>query len=400
MAHTAAAEGLPTAANIAASELRRHSHAFVDEPRVTEIFSLLERWSNYSWSIRTGRAADSAGRPIRPRPRIRARAASWPRPTSRPRSGILVPHPDWYHGHWNDHWDHPWNHWPAAWWGAGFLTGLGFDAAAPWAWGYWPDYNPYCGEPVVAEGAWIDYSQPIAMAAADSGDSESQAAAIRRRSCSTPPTTPSCKPITPVRWPQCDKALAPAAQRSAAARISRASACSRCTATTRRPAGLCRVVGGPWLGLDDAEQPVSRHRRLHRATPRPGRIHGRANRNPPEVRFVLAYHYLVCGHTDAAASEFKATPCDRTRTNACRPNCSTAPPTTAAAPGGSADAATGAAGEAGRGRHLGRRLEGHPPGRGNRLVKPYEGRQVHLGVRPGGQSRGSSAAPTRWPTTS
>ena len=72
---------------------------------------------------------------------------------------------DWYHGDWNGNWNPSWYYRPVGWWTAGYWAGAA-ASAVPWAWGYWPYYNPYCTGLVVNGGATIDYSQPIVVAQA------------------------------------------------------------------------------------------------------------------------------------------------------------------------------------------------------------------------------------------
>lgn len=59
-------------------------------------------------------------------------------------------------------------------WGAaaGFMVGV---SVAPWSWGYWSYYNPYCPPPLVVNEVVIDYSQPIVMTAPVTPDAAADA---------------------------------------------------------------------------------------------------------------------------------------------------------------------------------------------------------------------------------
>jgi tetratricopeptide (TPR) repeat protein len=219
---------------------------------------------------------------------------------------FVGPHPDWYHGHWNDHWNHPWNHWPAAWWGAGFIAGLGYGTiATPWAWGYWPYYNPYVGEPVLAEGAWIDYSQPLAMAGPGPGESNSQAAADQVTEALDAARAAFLQADYSGALADCDKAVAldPTGTMSHEFRALCLFALHRYDeAAGAVYAVLSQGPGWDWTTLSSIYPDVAAYTDQLRGLEE----FVAANRNDAAARFLLAYHYTVCGHTDAAATELKA----------------------------------------------------------------------------------------------
>jgi Tfp pilus assembly protein PilF len=84
-------------------------------------------------------------------------------------------HGNWYHGDWHGHWAHPWGYRPWGWYGGGVGWGLGFgigvgvatigvaSLGSPWGWGYYSYYNPYWVAPVGGV-TYINYSQPVIVA--------------------------------------------------------------------------------------------------------------------------------------------------------------------------------------------------------------------------------------------
>jgi Tetratricopeptide repeat len=90
-------------------------------------------------------------------------------------------HGGWYHGDWHGNWGHPggyrpWGwHWGGGWggpgwgwgwglgWGLGTGIGLGLTLGSPWGWGYYSYYNPYWVAPPVGAG-YINYGQPMVVA--------------------------------------------------------------------------------------------------------------------------------------------------------------------------------------------------------------------------------------------
>ena len=218
---------------------------------------------------------------------------------------------NWYHGGWHDHWVHPWHCGPVGWVGFGIGFGVGFGLAvwdAPWYWGYWPYYNPYCTEVIVVENTPIDYSRPIVVAApaaqmsvasADTSAAQAQAAQYLDAARSA---------FIARRLPDGDDPSEPghrqASQRRPAARVPRL-----VLFATRqyKPAAAAIYavlsVGPGW----DWSTLISLYPNpdVYTAQLRALEQYRNEHLTSPEVRFLLAYHYMSCGSNDAAAAELK-----------------------------------------------------------------------------------------------
>jgi tetratricopeptide (TPR) repeat protein len=221
---------------------------------------------------------------------------------------------NWYHGDWHDHyhWDHPWHYGPAGWWSVGFVTGgLVVGAAmwdAPWRWGYWPYYNPYYTEVIFVDNTPIDYSRPIVVAAPPAA-------------AETPPGAQAAPDV------QAEQLLD--AARDAFMRGDYATAMTRVNqAVAQKPndtvphefralvlfankqykeaaatvyAVLSVGPGWDWATLCRFYPDVSVYSGQLRALEQYRNEHLKS----PEVRFLLAYHYMCCGHSEAAVAELK-----------------------------------------------------------------------------------------------
>jgi tetratricopeptide (TPR) repeat protein len=193
---------------------------------------------------------------------------------------------------------------------------MGVAATTPWSWGYWPYANPYCSAPVVIDNTTIDYSQPIVLASV--------------------PADPA-GPTTPLSADASEDQTSPADQsmtlldtaREAFAAGDYSGALTRCDqAAARQPnssvahefRGLAlfalkryKEAAGPvyavlsvgpgwdWATLSGFYPDVSVYTGQLRALEQ----YVQSNPDVVEARFVLAYHYMSCGHTDAAASQFQ-----------------------------------------------------------------------------------------------
>jgi tetratricopeptide (TPR) repeat protein len=216
------------------------------------------------------------------------------------------PNPDWHHGNWHDNWNHEWNHWPAGWWGAGLAAGLAFDAvSAPWAWGYLPYSNPYCGAPVVVDGASIDYSQPIAMAAPTGGDSDSQSATEQATSLLDAAHDAFLQGNYAGALSQCDKAIA-VQPNDALLHEFRGLALFALHRYNEAAGAVYAVLsagpGWDWTTVSGLYPDISVYTEQLRALEK----YANANPNLAAARFLLAYHYMICGHNDAAADQLRA----------------------------------------------------------------------------------------------
>jgi hypothetical protein len=212
-------------------------------------------------------------------------------------------HHDWYHGSWHGHWDHPWNSWPYTW----FNAEVGWDlaAATPWSWGYWPYYNPYCTAPVVVEGGTIDYSQPIAAAVPPEALANPTSPADEAALVLDAARDAFLRGDYPAALSQVNQAIA----RNPNDPLSHEFRCLVCFALKQyeeAAAGAYAVLsvgpGWDWTTLSSFYPNVDVYaQQLHALEE-----YIDAHSNQPDVRFLLAYHYLTCGHTDAAAQQLKA----------------------------------------------------------------------------------------------
>jgi tetratricopeptide (TPR) repeat protein len=229
-----------------------------------------------------------------------------PRPGPRPDNPVLrqdLSRYDWYHGDWHGHWDHPWNRWPYGWFDAGVVWGVA--GITPWSWGYCSYYNPYRIAPVVINGVTIDYSQPIAAAvppeplvgqglAADEASRLLDAARdafLRgnyREALNDANRAISKNPGDPL--PHQFRSLV----------------CFALKQYKEAAAGAYAVLsagpGWDWTTLSSFYLDTNIYALQLRALEQ----YVDAHRDQPDARFLLAYHYLTCGHADAAAQQLKA----------------------------------------------------------------------------------------------
>ena len=220
---------------------------------------------------------------------------------------------NWYHGDWHNHWDHPWNYRPYTWWAAGAWTGAAVAAAvtAPWSWGYWPYSNPYCVDPVVVGNTTIDYSQPIVLAqpvaSPAGGQSDADAA--------------SAEDLAMQRLNAARDAFAAGDYATAGAQIDQAIVLMPNDAVLHEFRGLVLFAmkqykpaaaavyavlsvgpGWDWTTVSSMYPDVN----VYTAQLRELEAYRSANPKQGDARFLLAYHYLICGHADSAMTELKA----------------------------------------------------------------------------------------------
>lgn len=204
----------------------------------------------------------------------------------------------WHHGDWHSNWG-PWYGRPAAWWGVGFATGL--VAATPWNWGYCSYYNPYYTTPILVGGASIDYSQPIVVAQPSAppppGDIGSQlidparaafAAGDYARALSLVEQAIAQQPADTVLHEFRSLILFATGQYKAAAESAYAV--------------LSVGPGWDWTTLSGFYPDVNVYSQQLRNLESYADAHPQA----ADARFLLAYQYLTCGHTDAAAQQLQA----------------------------------------------------------------------------------------------
>ncbi|MCC6125255.1 MAG: hypothetical protein IT426_09855 [Pirellulales bacterium] len=229
-----------------------------------------------------------------------------------PHYGVRPNYGNWYHGNWHGNWNHAgWHYRPAAWWGAGFIAGAAV-ASAPWNWGYWPYYNPYCGEPLVVGATTLDYSQPIVLA-----ESPTAAANVQDPG-NAAQSTPADQAMTIFdtarqAFYEGDYPAALKADEQALALLPSDAVLNEfrglalfATKNYKDAAGVVYAVlsvgpGWDWTTLSALYANID----TYTAQLRELENYVKSHSGDPAARFLLAYHYLTCGHTDAAAAQLK-----------------------------------------------------------------------------------------------
>lgn len=219
----------------------------------------------------------------------------------------------WYHGDWHSNWNNSWKSRPYSWggWNAGNVQVSGAAVGSPWRYGYWNYSNPYYTHTNNAP-AYINYSRPI-IATTMFADASGQAGGYG---------------LNPANQEQAIQAFAVARSAffqgdyvTAQAQIDQALSLAPndtvmhefralvLFATQQyRPASgaiyalLSSGPGWNWttlIGLyPNVEVYTQQLRVLERICIQ--------NPQASEAHFLLAYHYLTAGHTDAAAEEYQA----------------------------------------------------------------------------------------------
>ncbi len=222
------------------------------------------------------------------------------------RPGYAHPVYGWYHGDWHDHWNHPWHYGPAAWFSVGFVAGaVAWDA--PWYWGYWPYYNPYYTEVIVVPGGRIDYSQPIVVAAPPPGS----VAAVNPSALDA--ETARLLDAARDSFGKGDYQLAMAQVNQAIAKqpndgVLHEARALILFATKQYKAAAAAIYavlsvgpGWDWATLcgfyPNPEVYTGQLRALEQ--------YRNANPDLPEIHFLAAYHYMTCGHPEAAVRELQ-----------------------------------------------------------------------------------------------
>jgi hypothetical protein len=210
----------------------------------------------------------------------------------------------WYHGDWHDHyhWNHPWHFGPVAWWSAGFVTGA-IVWEAPWRWGYWPYYNPYFTEVVVIDNTTVDYSRPIVVAPAAPAASQQQADAQTAQSLDAARTYFASGDYASAMT-QVNQAITQTPNDTVPHEF-RALVLFATKRYKEAAATVYAVLsvgpGWDWTTLSSFYPDVN----VYTAQLRALEQYRDANLKSPDVRFLLAYHYMSCGHRDAAVTELK-----------------------------------------------------------------------------------------------
>lgn len=201
----------------------------------------------------------------------------------------------------------------------------------PWAWGYWPYYNPYYSGPIVVEGTTIDYSQPIVLAPTPNETAtKDQAMEMLSTARELFRQGDYAQAMT-----QCDKAIAK--QPNDPVLHEFRGLVQFALRQYKEAAGTVYAVlsvgpGWDWTTLHGFYPHVDVYTEQLRAL----EDFVRTNPDQPEARFLLAYHYMTCGHNDAAAEQFRAivklNSSDRLSAQLLASLTKTDPPTPAAAP--------------------------------------------------------------------
>ena len=215
----------------------------------------------------------------------------------------------WNHGNWSGNWNQSWNSRPMGWstgyWGGGW-GGYGL-ATIPWAWGYWPYYNPYYAGSVVDGSGAFDYSQPIMLAPA----------------AASPPVTPAGQTAKQQATPLLDAARTAFMQgdyKTALAQVDQAIAQVPNDTVLHEFRGLVLFAlgrykeaaaadyavlsagpGWDWTTLSGLYPNVEVYTGQLRALEQYAKLNPAAS----EAKFLLADHYLTCGYTDAAVAQLK-----------------------------------------------------------------------------------------------
>lgn len=217
-------------------------------------------------------------------------------------------HPDyhWYHGDWHDHWYHPWHYGPVAWFSVGFATGaVVWDA--PWYWGYYPYYNPYYTEVIVIDNTTtVDYSRPIAVAApaANGASGASKIAENQAEQLMNASRNAFARGDYPAAMTQINQAIAktpnnPVLHEFRALILFATQDYKNAAAAVY--AVLSMGPGWDWATLSSFYLDVNTYTAQLRALEKYRDEH----LTSPEVRFLLAYHYISDGHPEAAVDELK-----------------------------------------------------------------------------------------------
>ncbi|MBC8114087.1 MAG: tetratricopeptide repeat protein [Candidatus Saccharimonas sp.] len=217
-------------------------------------------------------------------------------------------HGDWYHGSCSGNWYNR----PAAWWGAGFISGAVVSSFMPYSWGYATYSNPYYEEPYAVGSTYVDYSQPIMTSA------PAEPPANADPSTPAPPTTEdqASKWLGEARTAFYDADYATALvnvdqaiQKSPSDPVLHEFRGLVLFATKKydqaAPTIYAVLSNGPgwdWTTLVSLYPSVDTYTKQLRALEQ----YRKANPQSAQARFVLAYHYLTGGHSAAALTEFKA----------------------------------------------------------------------------------------------
>ena len=224
-------------------------------------------------------------------------------------------HHDWYYGawhsgywppYWGPYWNYLWDEYPVAM--AFGLTRWGINHLA-YLFGYYPYYNPYYVTPGYPVPMYLDYSQPLVVT-------------DPLLTSTTSPTglPPGVTDQAVAKFDQARQAFYDGQYSQALNLINEALAEAprdtamhefraltlfalgqyRDAAATLHPV-LAVGPGWDWTTLSGMYPSVSTYTQQLRAL----ESYSKANPQAADAHFLLAYHYITCGHTDASASQLR-----------------------------------------------------------------------------------------------
>lgn len=238
-------------------------------------------------------------------------------------------HGGWYHGDWNGHGygGRPWGYYPSGWgwygggwygggWGLGWGYGPGvtvgvYAPASPWIWGYYGYYNPYWVAPIGGV-TYINYSQPIVVAAAPVASSGTSSASAARP---TPQQTQALAVFDNARGlfrqgqyqaalKETDRALAITPNDSLMHEFR--ALCLFSLRDYQQSAAAVHAVltagpGWDWATVSNLYRSSNDYTNQLRA------LEIQCSQSPSNTaaHFLLAYHYLLCEHHEQAAGELR-----------------------------------------------------------------------------------------------
>jgi tetratricopeptide (TPR) repeat protein len=214
---------------------------------------------------------------------------------------------DWYHGNSHGNVDQGWSNHPAAWgWGAGLATGAAITS--PWSWGYFGYSNPYSSG-TEDSTTYMDYSQPLVAAAP--ADSTQQPSAAGQAS-------PQDEAVAP--FDEARNLFSNGDFKGALDRVNTAIQKAPNDTALHEFRGLCQFAlgqykpaaatlyavlsvgpGWDWTTLSGLYPNVDAYTAQLRALEKYATDHPDSS----DTHFVLAYHYLTAGNSEAAAREYK-----------------------------------------------------------------------------------------------
>jgi tetratricopeptide (TPR) repeat protein len=193
------------------------------------------------------------------------------------------------------------------------VTGIGAAAIiTPWTWGYWPYYNPYCTGPVTIYDTTVDYSQPIILAGSN-GDASPGEESVDADKPAAPDSAAGLLDAARDAFTQgdytkalaqCDKAIAKQSGNTVLHEF-RALALFALQRYKEAAAPLYAALsvgpGWDWTTLSGMYPSVDVYTEQLRSLEQYVKSHPKE----PEAKFLLAYHYMTCGHVEAATAQLK-----------------------------------------------------------------------------------------------